>query len=124
MEAKTMAEIISVNLVPVIACGGQAGVQAIVETNISRFVGEAAVRYADEEEDMFRDMSELLSKCQESLLKKDPRQMADVDAVISGIEGITGPIKLALSIACCKAAARHKVTCLFVPPYCAETSAG
>jgi hypothetical protein len=118
MEAKTMAEIIAVNLVPTVTCGGQAGVQAIVETNIARFVGDATFSpLSESDEDIFRDLSEILARCQETLTKKDPRNMADVDSVISGIDGITSPIKLALSIACCKAGARHKVLGAFERPF-------
>ena len=111
-----MAEIISVNLVPILTSGGLAGVQAVIETNIARFTGAASYPplAADSDEDMFRDFTEILGLIQEILLKRDPRNMADIDDVISQIEGITQPIKLALSIACCRAGARHKVIRCFV----------
>lgn len=103
-----MSEIIAVNLVPLLGCGGQGGLQAIIETNIARFTGDATFPLSPEE-DEFRDLSDILAKCHDVLTKKDPRNMIDVDSAISSIEGITAPVKLALSIACCKAAARHKV---------------
>lgn len=61
LETKTLAEILDVQLVPILVSHGYCGIQATVTTNIGPFIGSAAFPYPigepDPAVDMFRDFT-------------------------------------------------------------------
>lgn len=110
MEAKTMCEIISIALNPVVVGANLFGVEATVVTNITAFKGVACYssRAEQSELDEIRDYETLKTSIEDIILELDPTNIAKVDEVISGVPGIDNAESMAISIACCRAAARHK----------------
>jgi enolase len=111
MEVKTLAEIMDLSIHPTIVGRGLAGVEAIVTTNIGPFVGASAYRY-DSPEIGHNEMSPDYSQIQEAikliLCKIDPRDVTSIDKALEDIPNIDPAVSLAVSLACYRAAARHK----------------
>ena len=107
-ESKTLPEIIDVNFQSILI-GGELAVQANFTTNITTFIGVATYNSINPDEPKtFRDYSMLREKIRDSILDIDPTNMAKVDESIAKLSGIDPAESLALSIACCRAGARHK----------------
>lgn len=114
METKTLPEILDVRLVSVLVGRGLVGVQANVTTNITTFSAVAQFPYSYAlESDMLREFAVLQDRAQQALKGQDPRNVPQIDELISVITGIEAPVGLALSMACCRAGARHKAIPLF-----------
>lgn len=115
MEAKTLCEIIDISLSPAIVGQNIFAVQATVVTNIGPFTGVAS--YATDEEqtnvDEIRDYDALKSSIQDIILELDPTNVSKIDELIAGVPGIEMAESMAISIACCRAASRHKA----IKPY-------
>lgn len=106
-ESKTLPEIIDVSFKSVLV-GGEIAVQANFTTNIATFTGIASYARADSEEPkVFRDYAVLRDKIRDSILEIDPVNIMKVDECVGKL-GIDPAESLALSIACCRAGARHK----------------
>jgi hypothetical protein len=64
METKTLAEILDVQLVPILVSHGYCGIQATITTNIGPFVGSSAFPYPigepDAAVDMLRDFTGII----------------------------------------------------------------
>ena len=107
-ESKTLPEILDVNFKSIIV-GGELAVQADFTTNIATFSGVATYANVDPEEPKaFRDYSMLREKIRDALLDIDPVNLFKVDESVAKLAGINPAESLALSIACCRAGARHK----------------
>ena len=111
MEAKSMPEIMDISLSSVVVGGLRCGVQANVLTNIGSFAGTAS--YSTPSTQVFRNYSTIIDKLKNILLNLDPTNVSAFDEQVAKISDIDQAESLALSIACCRAAARHKV----VQPY-------
>jgi len=109
-EAKTLPEIIDIQFRSVII-GGDYGVQANLITNISTFSGTATYFPSDPELPLPRDIKDyrmLREKIRDAVLEIDPTNLTKFDEAIAELAGIDPAESLALSIACCRAGARHK----------------
>ncbi len=115
MEAKTLPEIIDVVMTSNIISNGQGGVTAKVITNIGSFTGTCGFSSNFESDDILQDFSAICDKVKEVLKNLDPRNLNGVDEALSSIAEVnaTPSISLALSIACCRAAARHHAIPLY-----------
>ena len=109
MEARTMPEIINIEILPRIIGRGVCGVLAIVTTNISSFSGIASYESSlPPGTDILRDFTVIQEKARDVFRNVDPRDLNNVDQIIGTISGMDTSISMALSIACCRAGARHK----------------
>eukprot|EP01038_Epipyxis_sp_PR26KG_P004191 gene4191-5962_t len=112
MEAKTMPEIIDINLIPIITIKGGMGVKALVTTNISTFEGITAygnnVSNSISTSEELKNYSAVLQPLREALLSMDPRKSSLIDEKLSKVVGLDTCESLAISMACCRAGARHK----------------
>lgn len=107
-ESKTLPEIIDVSFKSVIVCGALA-VQANFTTNISTFTGIATYKQSNSEEPVImKDYSMLREKIRDAILEVDPVNLFKVDECVATLAGVDPAESLALSIACCRAGARHK----------------
>jgi hypothetical protein len=106
-ESKTLPEIIDVTFKSVLV-GGEVAVQANLTTNIATFSAIASYgRPEPEAPKLFRDYAVLRDKIRDAVLDIDPVNVAKIDETVSKL-GIEPAESLALSIACCRAGARHK----------------
>lgn len=108
MEAKTFPEIMEVYLFPTVVGNGHAGCEAIVETNIGRFSGTVGFPYAQSNQDIFRDFTDQLTRVRDILKAADPTNLSEIDVTLNTIEDLDPTVSLALSIAFCRAGAKHK----------------
>lgn len=107
-ESKTLPEIIDISFKSVIICG-ELGVQANFTTNIATFTGIATYKQTGSTEPIvMRDYSMLREKIRDSILEVDPVNLFKVDECVAKLAGVDPAESLALSIACCRAGARHK----------------
>lgn len=108
-EIKTMPEIINIELRPTIV-KGLMGVEAIMITNITSFNGITTYKKEISEEYLINppDYSIIQEKILDAVIDITPDDLSKFDECISNLSGIDPAVSLALSIACCKAAARHK----------------
>lgn len=108
-ESKTLPEIIDVSFKSVIVCG-ELSVQANFTTNIATFTGTATYKQVanSTEPKTMRDYSMLREKIRDSILEVDPVNLFKVDECVAKLAGVDPAESLALSIACCRAGARHK----------------
>jgi hypothetical protein len=112
METKTFPEILDLTLSVCIVGRGLTGVQASLVTNLSSFTAIYPLQQYDpngafSDNDMLIDFAVLESKGKEALKGQDPTKTEEIDEIISKIANITHPVAMALSIACCRAGARH-----------------
>jgi enolase len=120
MEAKTLPEIMDVYIYSKIVGEGRGGVEAIVETNIGKFRSLVTIPASTESGEVMRDFSIIREKIRESLRRQDPKNLSEIDSTLLKIPGIEPPISLAVSIACCRAGARHRAMPLY--KYLAESA--
>jgi enolase len=115
MEAKTMCEIIDISLSPIVVGQNIFGVQATVVTNIGPFTGVACYStFAEENQpDEIRNYDALKSSIQDIILELDPTNISKIDQLMAAVPMIEMAESMAISIACCRAAARHKA----IKPY-------
>ena len=112
METKTYPEILDLKLTVCFAGRGLPGVQATLTTNVAAFTASfPTAGYTPMGEfsdgDMLLDFSVLQSKGKEALKGQDPTKTEEIDEIISTIPNITPAVAMAISMACCRAGARH-----------------
>lgn len=109
MDTKTLPEIMDLRLVCCFVGRGLVGVQAILTTNLSEFSGSCPISVygAPTEGDMILDFAVIEAKAKEAVRGLDPTKMTEIDEVIMQVSNITPPCAMAISIACCRAGARH-----------------
>lgn len=112
METKTFPEILDLHLSVCIIGRGLTGVQATLTTNLADFeavypLGPYHPLGAFSDADMLLDFAVLQSKGKEALKGQDPTKTEEIDETISKIPNITHAVAMAMSIACCRAGARH-----------------
>ncbi len=112
METKTFPEILDLQLSVCIIGRGLTGVQATLTTNLADFVavyplGPYHPLGAFSDADMLVDFAVLQSKGKEALKGQDPSKTEEIDETISKIPNVTHAVAMAMSIACCRAGARH-----------------
>lgn len=98
----------------VCAASSTGGISALVITNLGSFealVGDMHIHTPGS--DILRDFVMIESKIAGVLRSVDPRDISAVDSLLEGIDGIEDQICCAVSIACCKAGARHKGMSLY-----------
>ena len=118
MERHTMPEIVDVIVNPTFVGRGHTGVVATVITNIGQFTGTSAYPYASLTDtaaaaeggasDVTRDFSRAQDSLRNALCKLDPRNLSEVDKLIDGMPEIDDTVAIAVSMACCRAGAKHK----------------
>lgn len=108
-EMKTLPEIMKVEFRPVILDGYMA-VEASLTTNIATFSGTAPYEQSVAEAALENptDYSIVEEKVFDAVIDINPADLTKFDECIANLSGIDRAESLALSIACCKAAARHK----------------
>jgi enolase len=111
VEMKSKSEIIDVQLYTVLASEGGQAVEAVVVTNLGRFVGCCGVS-SEETLDLLEDFRDSILTV---LSEVDPAHGAEIDRILVGVrsEAKHAPVLLALSIACRRAAARHRGLSVF-----------
>lgn len=112
METKTFPEILDLQLSVSIIGRGLTGVQATLTTNLAEFVavyplGPYNPLGAFSDADMLVDFAVLQSKAKEALKGQDPTKTEEIDETISNIPNITHAVAMTVSMACCRAGARH-----------------
>ena len=108
MERHTMPEIVEVMINGTFVGRGHAGVIATVVTNIGSFTGTAAYPYTSDVAEITRDFSRATDSLRNALCKLDPRDLVEVDKLVDGMAEIDNTVALAVSMACCRAGAKHK----------------
>ncbi|KAJ1403579.1 enolase C-terminal domain-like protein [Ochromonadaceae sp. CCMP2298] len=113
-EAKTKAEIVDIQFRPIIV-SGEFGVQALLVTNITTFCGVASYSSAPsmdpvegENPKELKNYDMLRDKIRDAVLEICPTNLAKLDQAVADLAGVNPAEALALSIACTRAAARHK----------------
>lgn len=107
-ESKTLPEIIDVDFKSVLV-GGEIAVQATIITNVSVFTGIASYAHKNvSEPSMLKDYTMLRQKIKDVVIDIDPTNVLKLDESIAKLSGVDPAESLALSIACCRAGARHK----------------
>eukprot|EP01035_Chromulina_nebulosa_P028378 gene28378-37457_t len=107
LESKTMPEIIDFMINPVFVSRQMYGVSVTVITNIASFSGCASYAASTDNFEL-KDYSAVTSGLKDVLRDVDFTKLSKVDELIISIPGIDPAESLAASIACCKAAARHR----------------
>lgn len=114
IEAKTHPEILSIDLVPIIIGNGRCGVCALVYTNIDCFKAYASFpSEVPEGTDILRDFTVVKEKLKEEFVDANPCDIARIDEILCSVHDLDSPISLAISMACCRAGARHQGLRLF-----------
>ena len=116
IESKSMPEIIDVKLCSVVVANGAAGVEATVTTNLGDFKGCVSFGLESnhtEGVDMLRDLTIIQERVGDRLKKLDPREMSTIDDALLKVANDEPSVMLALSMACCRAGARHKSVPLY-----------
>jgi enolase len=111
METRCVAEILDVKISFCLAGRNLSGVQATISTNISSFSATTSdLTYSSNisDGDLIREYAVLQEKARDCLKGLDPRKVSAVDEAIFKIPGIEKSIALALSMASCRAGARHR----------------
>lgn len=104
MQTKSTPEILNISLTSVLVNGLRCGVQAVMLTNVDSF--SATTLYAGPSVG-YRDHSLLEEKVNSLLLGMDPTDLSRVDEQLAKIADVDAAESLAVSVACCRAAARH-----------------
>mmetsp|Transcript_19734 Transcript_19734/g.19065 ORF Transcript_19734/g.19065 Transcript_19734/m.19065 type:complete len:529 (+) Transcript_19734:216-1802(+) len=111
METKTLAEIVDVNLCSTIVGGGNSGVLATVFTNVGSFSATVAYPYSHYDSakcDMSTNYSNVQDVLRDALFSVDPIDLSEVDRILDTLSDLGDTISIAVSMACCRAGARHK----------------
>lgn len=109
LESKTLPEIIDVAVNPVLVNQQMIGVKVTLITNISNFCGIASYPCRpDDFQTGLKDYSSITRAIKDVLTNVDFTKLAKVDELLLTVPSIEPAESLAASIACCKAAARHK----------------
>lgn len=101
---KTMPEIMDIRMKSIIHHGGYA-VRVVICTNAGDFSAAASYLQPPSES---REFGILEGKLRDALLSADPRNIKAVDEIVSGLVDVDPAESLALSFACCRAAAKLK----------------
>lgn len=113
MEAKSMAEIISVSLSPLTTSTGGA-IRATVSTNVGAFSATCGTSPTSSElEGELRDYTVVQNEIESYLLGKNPTELQKIDEILQRIENLDPSVSIALSMACARAGARHKAMELY-----------
>lgn len=103
-----MAEIVTVSLTSLIASTGSV-VQATITTNIGVFSASVGLPpSANAGDDILRDFTAMQSNVESYLVGKNPVNLRQIDETIKRIENLDPTISIVLSMACARAAARHR----------------
>jgi L-alanine-DL-glutamate epimerase-like enolase superfamily enzyme len=116
MEIKSLPEIMDVIISPAIVGRGLAGVEVVIMTNIGAFTGTGAFRYDLPEIgplEFFPDYATIQDTLRSTLSKIDPRNAVDVDKALEAMTNLNSTVTMAVSVACCRAAARHSGLTLY-----------
>ena len=109
METKTSAEITDIQINSTITGRGSSGIKAIVNTNIGSFHATAAYPYSsDATNGLTRDYSVVEDTLKDALCGLDPRNLHDIDIKLDRISKLDKTISIAVSMASCRAGARHR----------------
>ena len=110
LESKTVPEILDVKIACCLVGRNMCGVDVTVVTNISSFSASASEMTYESNTDgeMIREYAVLQEKARDSLKGLDPRNIVAMDEAIALVPGMEKSVALALSMACCRAGARHK----------------
>lgn len=109
METKTLGEITDIQINSTITGRGSSGIKATVHTNIGSFSAIAAYPYSsDAPYGLTRDFTVIEDILKDALCSLDPRNMSDIDGKLDMISTLGSTISIAVSMACCRAGARHK----------------
>jgi hypothetical protein len=112
IESKTMPEILDVSFSMTLVGRSSWGVLVTVFTNIDSFSATACYSADEMPFPIIKDFSLLQDKVKASLVGMDPCKLSDIDRKAQSIESIRSPETLALSMAICRAGARHRgLTC-------------
>lgn len=107
METKTLSEISDVQICSAITGRGGCGVLATVLTNIGSFSATVAYPYDSVDCDSMSDYSAVQENLRDSLNQLDPRKISNIDKVLEGLDDLDECVAMAVSMACCRAGARH-----------------
>lgn len=115
MESKTVAEVLDVKIMCCIVGRNLCGVEVSVVTNISSFSATVSdMSYSSNTDgDMIKEYAVLQDKARDCLKGLDPRNIVAMDEAIATVPGMEKAVALALSMACCRAGARHKAMPLY-----------
>jgi enolase len=113
METKTLSEISDVQICSAITGKGGCGVLATVVTNIGSFSATVAYPYDSIDCDSLSDYSAVQENLRDSLNQVDPRELSNFDRVLDSLEDLDECVAMAVSMACCRAGARHNGQSLY-----------
>ena len=105
-----MSEITDVQIISTVTGRGGSGVLATIFTNIGSFSATVAHPYStpsSTQYDLSTDYTTIQDTLKESLCNLDPKNIADIDKVLETLSDLGSTISLAVSMACCRAGARH-----------------
>jgi enolase len=115
-----MAEIVTVSLTSLVASTGSV-VQATITTNIGVFSASVGLPPpVNASDDILRDFTAVQANVESYLVGKNPVNLRQIDETIKRVEGLDQSISMVLSMACARAAARHRGMKLYT--YLAEVA--
>ena len=109
METKTLGEILDLKLRCILTSRGLVGVEATVFTNITQFKASCPVNDYNTKlgGDSLIDFTMVLAKAKDAIRGLNPTSLKEIDEAIAGCQHMTPPVALAISMASCRAGARH-----------------
>ena len=110
IESKSMAEILEIYVHSSLGEKGHGSVTATVVTNMGSFAGSFGLvtKSFIQDEEILKDHSMASGKLNDILRGLDPRNFREFDEKLCSITNINPSVAIAVSIACCRAGAKHR----------------
>lgn len=110
IESKSMPEILEVSVESGFGEKGHCAVNAVVLTNMGVFYGACGLprKEFEESDEILQDFSSSTEKVDDVLKGCDPCNLREIDTKLTSIPNLDPSICVAVSIACCRAGAKHR----------------
>jgi enolase len=108
MEMKASSTITDVHVHTSMGGRGGYSILATVVTNIDSFSASVAYPYNSMEIESPSDLTNVRDKLKSSLCLMDPTEVSNIDKILSNQGDLNDTVAMAVSMACCRAGARHK----------------
>lgn len=108
MEMKAVSKITDVQVQTSMGGRGSSSILASVMTDIGSFSANVAYPYNIMEIESPSDLTNVRDKLKSSLCLMDPTEMSNIDKILNNLKDVDDTVAMAVSMACCRAGARHK----------------
>lgn len=108
MEMKALSKITDVQVHTSMGGRGSNSILATIVTNIGSFSASVAYPYDAIEIESPSDLTNVRDKLKISLCLMDPTEVSNIDKILNNHKDLDNTVAMAVSMACCRAGARHK----------------